>query len=194
MNARSEKMAAAEPALAGLAQGAGVSDEAKALLLPDDTPPAYVARLVAEGFPGDAVRVVSALLPAREGVWWGWTCSRKAVGDTATEAVIVAFAAIERWLRDPTDANRRAAMDAGEAADFGTPAGCVALATFFSGGSIAPANVDPVPPPPFVSGKALAAAILISAVLTEPEKGPEKLNEYLEQGIHVARRVGIWPA
>lgn len=182
-----------ESAVVFLARGAGVGDDAEALIRPEDTAPEYVTRLIAEGLATDAVRVLGSLLPPREAVWWAWTCARKATGEATPPEATAAFAAVEKWLREPTDGNRRAAMEAGEAADYTTPAGCVALATFFSGGSIAPPDLEPVAPPPFVAGKALAGAILIASVATEPEKAPEKLSGYLDQGIHVARRVGIWP-
>lgn len=193
MNARNTPVATGAPTLKSLARSAGASDEAQALLREDDAPHGYVSRLMEEGFPNDAVKLLGALLPPREAIWWAWTCSRKAAGDEAPAEVTAALAAIERWLREPTDANRRAAMDAGEAADLSTPAGCVALATFFSGGSIAPPEVEPVAPPPFVAGKTLATAIILSAVIDEPEKAPEKLKGFLDQGIHVAKRVGAWP-
>jgi hypothetical protein len=31
-------------------------------------------------------------------------------------------------------------------------------------------------------------------VIDEPEKASEKLKGFLDQGIHVARRVGAWPS
>ncbi len=194
MNARNTPIATGGPTLKSLARASGVSDEAQALLREDDAPHGYVTRLIEDGFPKDAVKLLGAMLPPREAIWWAWTCSRKAAGDEAPPEVTAALAAIEKWLREPTDANRRAAMDAGEEADLSTPAGCVALATFFSGGSIAPPEVEPVAPPPFVAGKTLATAIILSAVIDEPEKAPEKLQGFLDQGIHVAKRVGAWPS
>lgn len=186
--------AVTESALSVLARGVGVEKEALALLRQEDAPPAFVARLMDAELLSDAVRVVGAVLPAREGIWWAWSCSKKAVGPEAGEEMVAILAAVERWLREPTDPNRRTAMDVAEAADYATPAGCVALAAFFSGGSIAPTHVQAVPPPVHASAKAVATAILISAVFSEPEKAPEKLKESLEQGIHVARRVGLWTA
>jgi hypothetical protein len=180
--------------LTELTRAAGASEEARARVEPDHQPDAYISQLIEDGHVTDAVRVLSALLPAREAIWWAWMCARTTAGESAPPEAVAALSAVEKWLREPTDQNRRAAMEAGESADLATPAGCVALATFFSGGSIAPPGVDPVAPPPFVSGKTLATAILISAVVREPELGEKKLKGFLEQGIHVARRVGLWSA
>jgi hypothetical protein len=194
METRSKVGTSPELSLTELTRAAGASEEARARVLPDHRPDAYISELIDEGHVKDAVRVLSALLPAREAIWWAWMCARTTAGDGAPPEVVTALSTIEKWLRDPTDENRRAAMEAGENADLATPAGCVALATFFSGGSIAPPELDPIAPPPFVAGKTLATAILISAVVTEPELGEEKLKAFLEQGIHVARRIGVWPA
>src|SRR5690606_18599095 len=136
--------------LTELTRVAGASEEARARVQPDHRPDSYITELIDGGQMADAVRVLAALLPAREAIWWAWMCARTTAGEEATPEVVAALGAIENWLREPSDQNRRAAMEAGEVADLATPAGCVALATFFSGGSIAPAEVDPVPPPPFV--------------------------------------------
>jgi hypothetical protein len=180
--------------LAQLAAIGDLSDEAKELLTPELRLDGYVQALMGAELAADAVRILALVLPTREAVWWAWMCARRASGEEPTPEVAAALLAIERWLREPSDENRRATMTAGDAADFATPAGCVALATFFSGGSVAPPDAPYVPPQEFVAGKTIAAAILLSAVVTEPELAPEKLNGFLEQGIHVAKRVGLWPA
>lgn len=173
-----------------LANAAGVGDEARALVEAESTPASYIPKLVEHGLLEDAIRVLTALLPAREAIWWGWVCARKAAGEEPAPEIAVALGAIEQWLREPTDKNRRAAMEAGEIADLASPVGCVAMATFFSGGSIAPPDVDPVDPPPNVANRTLAAGILLSAVMSEPELAPEKLKAFVDQGVHVAKRVG----
>jgi hypothetical protein len=180
--------------LAELAEVAELSEEGRALLAPEHRVDGFVHALLGAELPHDAVRILSLILPSREAVWWAWMSARKASGEEPPKPVADALAVIERWLREPSDEHRRAAMDAGEAADFASPAGCVALAVFFSGGSVAPSDAPYVPPQEFVAGKTIAASILLSAVVSEPELATEKLGAALEQGIHVAKRVGLWPA
>src|SRR5277367_4061671 len=129
-----------------IAAVAELGDKAMALLKPDYHPREYV-RLLADNklFP-DAVRFLAHALPKREAVWWGWVSARRSSGASPPPLIKAALAATETWIAQPTEENRRAAHEAGKAADFGTPAGCAALAAFFSGGSLAPAHAPAVPP------------------------------------------------
>lgn len=178
--------------LPALSAAIGVSEDGLALLDGVEGSEAFVERLRGAELLEDAVRVVAAILAPRESVWWAWMTVRAATPDDAAQEITDALSVIERWLREPSDPNRRAAFSAGEAADLSTPVGCVALATFFSGGSIAPPEVEPVYPPPHLASRLLAAAIFLSSVAEAPETAPEKLARALEQGMHVARRVGVW--
>lgn len=173
---------------------AQLGDEARALLHPTDGPRPFVRRLVeAEQF-ADAVRFVAHALPTREGIWWAWVCARRVAGADPPSAIRGALDATERWVTQPTDENRRLAMRMAEAAQFNTPAGCAALAVFFSGGSIAPAGSPPVPAPEFVSAKAIAGAVIAAAVITEPEKAPEKFRAFIAQGLDVVEKLHLWGA
>ena len=68
-----------------------------------------------------------------------------------------------RWLGDPNDDRRRAAMEAAEQADDHAPERMLALAVFFSGGSISLPDLPPVLPPPESAGRCAAGAILLAA-------------------------------
>jgi hypothetical protein len=103
-----------------------------------------------------------------------------------------ALQAAEKWAADPSDDNRRAAYPASEAATLGTPAGCAALAAFFSGGSLAPPNVTAVPPKEGLTAKVVGGALLLASVLTEPQKAPEKQQRFLALGLEVANGANRW--
>jgi hypothetical protein len=83
-----------------------------------------------------------------------------------------AVQAAERWVADPSEANRRAAQAASEAAGLGTPAGCAAMAAFWSGGSLAPPEAPVVPPGEILTAHGSAGPVMLAAVLTEPQKAP----------------------
>src|ERR1019366_1277634 len=103
-----------------------------------------------------------------------------------------ALDATERWIAQPNDDNRRLAMAAAEKAELGTAAGCAGLATFFSGGSLAPPNAPAVPPGEFLTAKAVSGAVIFAAVAKEPEKAPEKFRAFIAQGLEVTQRIKLW--
>lgn len=180
--------------LADLAEVAEVGDEARAALKPAHTPPQFLAALTGADQAPDAVRVLAHALPRREGVWWAWATAKKAAGEAPDAKLKAALDATERWIAQPTEENRRAAHARGEAAGFDTPAGCAALAAFLSGPTLAPPHIEqPVPPPDYGAAKAIAGAIIMAAVTTEPEKATEKLLASLAQGLDVVAKIKLWP-
>jgi hypothetical protein len=132
------------------------------------------------------------LLPKREAVWWACLCAREGCGADLAPAAGAAVLASERWVAEPIEENRRAAMAAAEAATFGTPAGCAALAAFLSGGSLGPPNVEPIPPGEDLTARAVAGAILLAAVVREPEKAPQKFQSFLARGLEVLHGSNRW--
>jgi hypothetical protein len=171
---------------------AQLDEPAMKLAATNPEPRAFVDRLVAtEQFP-DAVKFLAHALPRREAVWWAWVVARKAAGATPKPVIKAAIDATEKWIVQPTDEHRRAAMGAAQAAEFGTPAGCAGLAAFFSGGSLAPPNVQEVPPGEYMTAKAVSGGVTIAAVITEPEKAADHFREYITLGLEVAERTKLW--
>jgi len=70
----------------------------------------------------------------------------------------------QRWVDDPDDNNRRAIFNIAENADTEWPETLLALAIYFSGGSIAPPDLDPVLPDPGITAHLAAAAVQTAAV------------------------------
>ncbi|HEY9226365.1 MAG TPA: hypothetical protein VIP11_06965 [Gemmatimonadaceae bacterium] len=176
---------------------ADVGDEAKALL-PDNgaapPPKTFVAMLMERDLHADAVRFLAHALPRREAVWWAWVCARKVAGAEPAPPIKAALDATERWIVQPTEEHRRHALAAGEAAEFGTSAGCAALAAFMSSGSLAPPEAPMVPPGEFMTAKAVSGSVTLAAVATEPDKAGAKFKEFVQLGIEVAERTKLWPA
>jgi hypothetical protein len=176
---------------------AELSDQAKALLAgAADSPPqkAFIAALVERELFPDAVRFIAHALPRREAVWWAWVCARKAAGAAPPPTIKAALDATERWIMQPSEETRRQAMHYGEAAEFGTPAGAAALSAFLSSGSLGPPEAPIVAPGEFMTAKAVAGSVTLAAVTTEPEKAPEKFQEFVRLGIEVADRTKLWAA
>ncbi|MGH7617229.1 MAG: DUF6931 family protein [Gemmatimonadaceae bacterium] len=189
--------ATAPPPRRGTADISAVSDlgeKARALLGP--SPPApkeFIGALVAGNLFADAVRFLAHALPRRECVWWAWVCARKAAGAEPPLPIQNALDATERWIMQPTEEHRRAALQFGELADFGTAAGCAALAAFMSGGSLAPPDAPPVPAGEFMTAKAVSGSVTLSAV-SDADHADEKFAECINLGLEVADRTKLWGA
>jgi hypothetical protein len=148
--------------------------------------------LVAAGRVMDAVRFTAMILPRRERVWWAAQCVRSVPAAIADPKAIAVLEAVEKWAAGPKDELRRSAFTLAEAADIGTPAGCVGAAVFFSEGSIGPTHVAEIPPPPHAAPSAAANAALLAAVIAEPEKAAEKHAAFVELGRAVAAGTNRW--
>jgi pSer/pThr/pTyr-binding forkhead associated (FHA) protein len=131
----------------------------------------------------DAIRVMAFLLPKRSAVQWSAQCVAETIGDGLTAAARKAIEAATTWARDDSEENRRAAEAAAKEVGTGSPAAWVALAAFWSGGSIAPAGLPEVPPGPALTSRAITAALLIVAPHGKPELMPERFKSFLEQGL-----------
>ena len=177
---------------AAIGRGLQLEDAAQALLREQQTPRQYLDALTDAGHFPDAVRFLAAALPKREAVWWACQCARAARGNALAEPAAAALAAAEKWVADPSDANRRAAFTTAEPAGIGTPEGAAAVAAFFSGGSLAPPNLPAVAPGEHLTASSVAGAVLLTAVLTEPEKAAEKYRRFLSLGLDVNEGVNRW--
>jgi hypothetical protein len=175
-----------------LSEAAELEGPALELVDPARGPREFLAALDEAEQHVDAIKFLAHLLPPREAVWWAWMCARGQAGDDASPEVRGALAATESWISQPTDEHRRAAMAAGEAAVFDTPAGCAALAAFLSGGSLAPPGITEVAPPRFGTARAVFGSLVLAAVVTEPEKAPERYRRFYGHGAELANRVRLW--
>jgi len=101
--------------------------------------------------------------------------------------------AVERWVSNPDEENRRAAKIAVDKEGLESPSASLALAAFFSGGSIAPANLAPVAPADHITPQFVAGAIIVSAVKNRPEKAPEKYRAFLQKGMALMTRMQSGP-
>ena len=122
----------------------------------------------------------------------GVTTARRTAGEKPPPPVKAALDATERWIAQPSDPNRREAMAAAEKAGFDSAAGCAGLGAFFSGGSLAPPELPPVPPGEYQAAKAVAGAVIIAAVSAEPAQAPEKFKKSIAQGLDVTNRIKLW--
>jgi hypothetical protein len=163
-----------------------LGDEAKALLKEGMTPDQFLGILREKEQFTDALRFLAQALPKREAVFWAYACAKETAGDKPPENIAKALATVHKWIVDPSEENRRAAQPAYEAAELGTPAGCAAVAVFWSGGSMAPKEAPVVPPPDPLTGHGVASALMLAGVQKEAEKFKQKYASFVERGLAVA--------
>ena len=163
-----------------------LSPEASPLLKTALEPEAFLRALLDRECYVDAAKFLAHALPKREAVWWGILVVRSQLGEPAPAQATSILAAAERWVRQPSDEHRRAAGDVAEATP-GEPAGLVGMAAFLSGGSLAPAGIEPVPPPEHLTGTMVANAVVLAAVSTDPLAAPARYRGFIEKGMEIEK-------
>jgi len=150
------------------------------------TPAQFLSELLAAKSLNQAVQFLAFALPAREAVWWACQCSRAELREPVPQPLQDALAAAENWVRKPTEEHRRAAMSLAQATDLKSPAAWAAVAAFWSGGSLAPENSPEVPVAPHLLGSAVAGAVMLAAVKTEPRLADQKRARFLASAVDIA--------
>ena len=170
-----------------------LEEEAQPLLSDDQTPEELLELLLEHEHFADAARLLANRLPKREAVWWACRCVRRIAGNEPADADTQALEAAEQWVMEPNEDHRRATMPLAEALEFGTPASWAAVAAFWSEGSLAPPDAPDVPPDEHLAAKAVAGAVILAAVLNEPEKAGEKYQGFFGEGKAIAAGELRWP-
>jgi hypothetical protein len=145
-----------------------------------DPPEAVFDRLRREGKDDDAALFLGQALPRYEVVAWAAHAVRDKSPPDLKPRDAEALEASLQWLRDPSDTRRRAAFDAALAASDTSSQRMCALAVFFSGGSLAPPDLEPLPAPKAAAGSFAASAVLTAA--TDSGRRQEGLRAALALG------------
>jgi hypothetical protein len=145
-------------------------------------PHGWFAQLLAAGRLNEAVMFIAHALPRYECIIW-MTQSLIEMGAVDRRDPLVV--AVLRWIDQPTDELRREAAALAEKARGNSAAKQMAEAVMLSGGSLAPADLPPVQPPPDVCAKLASGAVLTGVYsLSEPKPA---LRRALELGEAIAR-------
>jgi len=104
----------------------------------------------------------------------------------ATEEETALLQCGERWVIKPSDANRRAVLKAAEDGDPGRAAHWVAMAAFYSDGSIAPESAPSVPPKDRVAGQSVLAGVTLTALVGPIAEAKARRKELSRLGQSVA--------
>jgi hypothetical protein len=163
-----------------------LDDDAYALLRDQMGAREFVEALLVKTLYITAIDFLAHAMPARQAVWWGCLCLQHAMGERLTTLDKSAAAAAVGWVLQSTEENRAAAKAPAEKAGYSSAAGSLARAVNWTGGSLGPPDMPPVPPGPFMPATAVATAIKFAAVKVEPAKivGTQRL--FVDLGIEVA--------
>jgi hypothetical protein len=158
-----------------------------------DLPPAEAFAALRARSSVEAVHFIAHCLPRLEAMRWASQCLASMTPTNAARR-LAARKAINRWLAEPSDNNRRLAFQAGEASGFDTAEGSACLALFLSGGSLAPATQEQaVPPPQAVFGQVLATAVLLAALNDDPHNYAARQSQLLDLAEQLAATAGAAP-
>jgi len=172
---------------------AKLGDAAKALLKDEHTSRQFLELLIGKELFPDATRLLAYCLPKREAVGWGCLCVRHSLGTEDASQISKTQVAAERWVANPEEGSRQAAKAAVDPNGPESPSDMLALAAFYSGGSVVPPDLEAVPPPDHVTPELVAGAVMIAAVRTQPEKAAEKYRVFLPKGMALMARIKPGP-
>ena len=110
----------------------------------------------------DALCLTAGLLPKRDAILWGIECLRSGERKL-TDADQAAAAAVDEWLAEPSEANRRAAEAVAKANEYDGPFSWLAMAVFWSEGSMSPEGQPGVAPLWQLTAKGVIAALTLAA-------------------------------
>lgn len=172
-----------------LCDRAKVGDEAKTLLTDQSSTKQFLGLLVEKELFRDAIRLVAYLIPKREAVGWGCLCLRHILASQKDKPLPNVQAAAERWVSAPNEENRWAAKETADKEEPRTLSGLLALAAFFAGPSMAPPNIQAVPPPDHITSEIVAGAVFLAGVISEPEKANDKYRVFMQKASALIARM-----
>lgn len=160
-----------------------LSERARGLLDPAQNIRAFLDSLRRNELHTDAISVLTHVLPRQYALAWGCECWQQLHrGIEVDPADRSAIAAAQRWLKEPTEENRRAAFELADRLGLRTAAAWLAAAAGWGGGSVLPAGQPEIPPPASLSGDAVGAAVILAAA-TEPEAFGARVDACVERAL-----------
>ncbi len=132
----------------------------------------------------EAIKFITFGLPTREAIWWAYICSDELEREEKNANTQNALRVVNDWVKNPNDEIRRKAKVFADALELYTPISWAAMAVFWSGGSISPADKPEVEPDEYMRGYAVSNSLIIAA---ERDENPvEKKKLYIKRGLHIA--------
>lgn len=167
---------------------------AKTLLDEHDTPQEFYRALRQHDCLADARRILAHALPKRRALWWGCLVSSDLNRHEPVSAIEQVLPDVIQYVTRPNEASRRLALEMGKRVGVNTLAGTLAMATFFSAGSVSLPGLPEVPPRPFVTGRLIGVTVYLASVMRDAAHYKDHLRAYLDIGELVAQGQLLWHA
>lgn len=143
--------------------------------------------LLEGGYDQAALQLAARLMPKRYAVAWLCQCAR---GEALDPEARAGAALAERWLREPTEAHRRAAFEYANAGGYASLGAWFSASAGWADGSLAPVGMQPpVAPPEHLTARAVVAALNLLAVIDEPHFQARRAV-YVRQALNVLDGMG----
>jgi len=162
-----------------ISQVADLSSPALALVQENSTHSDYLDSLEKKELYKDAIRFLAFKMEVNAGVKWGCKCIRELQPPEKKSEKDEPLEASEQWVKTPGDPTRWAAKEAAGKPNVRGASKMLAMAVFFSGGSIAPPQAPETPPPPNLAQKMIASSVDVNVLSHEPAKATERYKRSL---------------
>lgn len=140
----------------------------------------------------DTVNFMSHAIPAREGIWWAWYCTKQSFSDIYPDDLQKGMLMVEQWIAQPTEEHRLAAKKYAQRIDPMAAVTAVLEAISATGKMEDPLTGATADPLPFFPAKFINAAVMIAAYTPKPEDPESVFIDYIKQGLEVANRIQVW--
>jgi len=150
----------------------------------DEAPLDFLRKLSAQEKFEDGVTFCAHLLPRREAVWLA--CGTIKVSSKDSQSQNEGFLAAQKWVYDPNEENRLAALETGNKCDKAKPSTWLALGAGWSGGMLSSHPKAPVPMPHYLTPRAARIAILLNAQPIPAVERAAGLRACITEGIKLA--------
>ena len=165
-----------------LSEISGLSVAARQLVRDDSIPSTYLDSLEKQELYEDAVRFQAYKMPVHPGIQWASNCIDELRDPALKSEKDAPFESAGQWLKAPGDPTRYAARDAADKPDATGPSRLLALAVFFSGGSVASPESPTAEPPPYSAQQLIAGAVTIAVVGHEAQHAVDRYKKALAIG------------
>lgn len=159
---------------------ANLSLNARELAREGSTSSQYFNLLQERGLYQDAISFRAHEFAPRKAVEWAAVCVKELQAPAKKPEAEDSLKSVERWLEVPGDDSRWEAKNTADRAGLSSAADCLAMAVFFSGGSMSPPGAPDTPPPAYASNKMAAGSITIAVLSQMPEKATERFKRALQ--------------
>jgi len=157
-----------------------------------DHPRDFYRTLMRHDCLADARRILAHALPRRRALWWACLVAEDLVRHRTVPGLHAVLEQVVRFVIQPNDAHRRGAGEAGRRFPMNSLPASLAMAAFFSDGSVSLPHLPPVLPRPFVTGRLVGVTVYLASVIRSAAQYKMHLRQYLEIGEQVAAGQILW--